>query len=255
MKNKGSYIKLAIKTAVGAVLGGILGLVVLGTKVAHMGKEMKGLESWIGAQAHWIFLLLFLIELAAVVWSYNKVKALRKQHQSEEDDEQIEKIEYGIEYYNTLFTVFAMVSFILAMIFYGVFAGVPKGEIPRGFWMATIMFILICIVYAVAHIKMVRLIQSIYPEKMGDPSDLNFDEVWLQSCDEAEREVIYQSAYKTYRGSQWVLAVLMVVALMGEITWQTGVLAIVLIGILWGTMGIMYCYYSLKLQKGKISKE
>ena len=64
MKNKGSYIKLAIKTAVGAVLGGILGLVVLGTKVAHMGKEMKGLESWIGAQAHWIFLLLFLLSPA-----------------------------------------------------------------------------------------------------------------------------------------------------------------------------------------------
>ena len=43
-----------------------------------------------------------------------------------------------------------------------------------------------------------KAIQIAHPYMKGDPSDKNFQKKWLESCDEAEREMIYRSSYKTY---------------------------------------------------------
>lgn len=47
-------------------------------------------------------------------------------------------------------------------------------------------------------IRYVRVIQKIYPDKKGDPTSLKFPKQWLESCDEAEKECIYQASYKGY---------------------------------------------------------
>ena len=44
----------------------------------------------------------------------------------------------------------------------------------------------------------IKLVQRIYPDKKGDPTSINFQEQWLASCDEAEKEEIYEASYKTY---------------------------------------------------------
>lgn len=252
MKNRNSYVRMAVKIAAGGALGGMIGILISGSNVQQWGAWWEKTESWIGRQSCWIFLLLFLAELGVTVWGYRKIKYLGRQHKREENDEQMERIEYAIEYCSTVYTAFAMVCFLIAMICYPITVNTAgQGR----FWINLILFLLIGLIYAAGHIKNVKLIQSIYPEKLGDPSDWNFDKAWLESCDEAEKEIIFQGAYKTYRGMQWILALLIVIAIVGEIVWHTGILVVALVGILWGAMAVMYNYHTLKLQKGKISKE
>ena len=42
-------------------------------------------------------------------------------------------------------------------------------------------------------IRYIKLVQRIYPDKKGDPTSINFQEQWLASCDEAEKEEILRS--------------------------------------------------------------
>lgn len=61
------------------------------------------------------------------------------------------------------------------------------------------MIFLICYAYdGFWQVRYVKVIQESHPEKQGDPSSRKFRQQWLDSCDEAEKEVIYRSAYTSY---------------------------------------------------------
>ena len=44
--------------------------------------------------------------------------------------------------------------------------------------------------------RYVKMVQAAHPEKRGDMNSKNFQKDWMASCDEAEKEMVYQSAYK-----------------------------------------------------------
>ena len=66
------------------------------------------------------------------------------------------------------------------------------------FLVACVIFITIYVYLYFWQIRYVKLLQKTHPEKKGDPPSPKFQEQWLDSCDEAEKEVIYRSAYKAY---------------------------------------------------------
>ena len=55
-----------------------------------------------------------------------------------------------------------------------------------------------------------KCVQRVYPEKKGDPASRKFQKEWLESCDEAERAMIYQSAYKSYMTANKTIPLLLV---------------------------------------------
>lgn len=94
---------------------------------------------------------------------------------------------YSIDYINSLErkeNVWLIAAFIIFII----------GTTYQGYW----------------QVRYIKTVQRTYPDKKGDPSSRKFQEQWLQSCDEAEREVIYQGAYKSYRGIMKLLPPLQV---------------------------------------------
>ena len=60
------------------------------------------------------------------------------------------------------------------------------------------MFVGMAGYFGMWQIRYIKLVQRIYPDKKGDPTSINFQEQWLASCDEAEKEEIYEASYKTY---------------------------------------------------------
>ena len=82
-------------------------------------------------------------------------------------------------------------------------------------------------------IRYIKLVQRIYPDKKGDPTSINFQEQWLASCDEAEKEEIYEASYKTYLLTGKVLPFCTLVAMLLHMVWNTGVLAIIIPAFLW----------------------
>ena len=104
-----------------------------------------------------------------------------------------------------------------------------------------VVFILENIYLGFWQVRYVKLIQKLCPEKRGDPSSPKFQEQWLESCDEAEKETIYQSSYKTYLMINKLFPILAVIGMLGHLLWDTGILAIVLVSIPWLASSVTYC--------------
>ena len=61
------------------------------------------------------------------------------------------------------------------------------------------------------------------PKKEGDPVSIDsFNKKWLASCDETEKLVIYQAAYKGFAGMQILLLIGIVLAGIGKFSFDTG---------------------------------
>lgn len=89
--------------------------------------------------------------------------------------------------------------------------------------------------------KVVKLTKEFAPEKKGSVYDQKFHEVWYESCDEAERQIIGDASYKTMRFMiKTFSSLLSATAIIGMFI-PIGLLCAFFIGLLWL---IMTCYYS-----------
>ena len=97
--------------------------------------------------------------------------------------------------------------------------------------------------------RLVKETQKIFPQMQGDPTSANFHQQWLGSCDEAEKEHIYQSAYKCYiQMGKWV-QILLLITMLGQLLFQTGILAILVVAVIWLMMTITYLKSCVQLKK------
>lgn len=114
------------------------------------------------------------------------------------------------------------------------------------------LFILINVYIGTWQMRYVKLIQRIYPEKKGDPASRKFQEQWLKSCDEAERETIYQSSYKTYIRLAKCFPFFALIAMLCHLMWNTGIMAVVMVCALWLVTSVTYCRNCLTKKREKL---
>ena len=79
--------------------------------------------------------------------------------------------------------------------------------------------------------------------------DTKFRKKWLDSCDEAERAVIGQCAYKAYQAVSQACLALWLVFLLGGMFFDWGFLPVLAVCIIWGVGQSVYSYWCLKLDK------
>ena len=91
-------------------------------------------------------------------------------------------------------------------------------------------------------------------DKKGDPTSLKFPKQWLESCDEAEKECIYQASYKGYQTVMKWAPILTFVALILHMFFDTGILAIVMTSVIWLVTSVTYCRACLQNKGEKLSK-
>lgn len=75
---------------------------------------------------------------------------------------------------------------------------------------------------------------------------MNFQKVWLASCDEAERAQVYQASFKAYRVGTYTCLVCWVITFFGVMLGWLNWGAAALVGIIWGAMQIAYCVAARK---------
>lgn len=98
--------------------------------------------------------------------------------------------------------------------------------------------------------RYVKVIQSSRPEfSNADPSSMKFQEQWMKSCDEAEKEMIYHSSYRTYLFLSKVIPILLVAAMLSNLLFDTGMLAIVLLAVLWIMTSMYYTRSCVNMRK------
>lgn len=103
-------------------------------------------------------------------------------------------------------------------------------------------------------IQLYRLSIKVYPEKSkADPTSMNYLDQWLSYSDEAEKELTYQSAYSTFSKMQIVFIIAMLLAFIGQLLFDTGFFAVLIVTALFATFNILFQVYYLKLRKQKLN--
>ncbi|MCD7804911.1 MAG: DUF3169 family protein [Oscillospiraceae bacterium] len=100
--------------------------------------------------------------------------------------------------------------------------------------------------------KAVDLIKSTNPEKKGSVYDMRFQKKWLASCDEAEKAMIGQCAYKAYQTTNTVCTVLAVVLALSAMIFGTGFLPSLVVCVIWFANTSAYMREAKKLGKAGV---
>ena len=101
--------------------------------------------------------------------------------------------------------------------------------------------------------RAVNLLKELNPEKNGSVFQVNFNKVWLASCDEGELAQIHKAGFQAYRAGHyaclgcWMVSVFGV--LLGWMSWGS----VLMIGIIWGVLQIRYCISCQKSGHGTIA--
>lgn len=255
-KKMNSYIKLAIILLLSAVAGGVIGF--LGGMIMDKGGEH------IGSAFHLVIIqfqrmmlpIMVLLTVVSVVFgemNLQKQKALCKKI-LETEDEECDRWEYEEEKSSAWGVTVNTLSMVLCVLVLsgGYSARYLESGHNRSFLIVCLVF-LACYAYdGFWQVRYIKVIQSAYPEKQGDPASPKFQQQWLESCDEAEKEIIYQSAYKSYiRVGQWIPALLLV-TMLGQLFLNTGVLAIIVVAVIWLVVTVTYVRSCVKLRAAKL---
>lgn len=90
----------------------------------------------------------------------------------------------------------------------------------------------------------VNMIKELNPEKRGSIYDLKFAYKWEESCDEAERSLIYKSAYKTYTKMNTFFVGMWLFCVLGNEVFAFGLVPVTMVSLLWLVQVCLYTYYS-----------
>lgn len=102
--------------------------------------------------------------------------------------------------------------------------------------------------------RLYRLSIKVYPAKSkADPFSMDYLEQWLSYGDEAEKELTYQSAYSTFSKMQIVFIIAMCLTFLGQLLFDTGFFAVLIVTALYATFNIIFQVYYLKLRKQKLN--
>lgn len=242
-KAKGRFLLVML---VCGLLGGVLGFsgAVLGTE------KLTGLLAAAGhwfcrEVAHWGALACLPLMLACFLLPYRKAKQMLDGWDGEDEalSERVEELLSKALWANNTLTI--VLFFLAGASYVGVF-----GEGPVwGYLVGTAALIAGIVLTTAAQKRLVDLNRLLAPEKEGSVYDLNFQKKWLDSCDEAEKNLIGQCSYRAFQLTQKLCAVLWGVFILSGMFLDTGVLPTLAVCIIWGLSQWEYCRWSLKLSR------
>ncbi|MCD8053782.1 MAG: DUF3169 family protein [Lachnospiraceae bacterium] len=103
--------------------------------------------------------------------------------------------------------------------------------------------------YFLAH-RIVEFEKEMNPEKKGSVLDPRFNDAWLASCDEAEKQAAYRAAYRSYRTTSNVCPVMWLLCVIGSIFWDIGLFPYVVVIVIWLFHVSSYCLETFRHSQG-----
>ena len=180
-------------------------------------------------------LSVLVVSIAAYEICFKKLRNVCDRIEDAEDEE-FHRLDYEEERYGAILQCINVVAQVLCIALLG--SGYSMRYIHDGrtslvkFLTACVLF-LICFFYCgMAQARYVKLLQK----------------QWLESCDEAEKEAVYQSSYSTYIFSGKLIGILLVVTMIAHLFFNTGVFAIVVVGVIYLCITVKYCVSCVKLK-------
>lgn len=259
-KRMNSYVRMILIMAVCALAGGFAGYGFFYLWSDAEGGVQTALENMMAGMQSLILPLMAVITILSVLlgeWNLSKLRTICNQVVQAQDEE-CDRWEYEEEKTGALGLNINILSQVLAILVLSLGYSVnyiASGESERKSFLYACIIFIICLAYdAFWQIRYVKLIQKAHPEKKGDPSSPRFQKQWLESCDEAERQIIYQSSYQTYMTMSKSIPILLIATMLSNLFLNTGIMAILVVAVIWLSMSISYTRSCVLLKGSKVGK-
>lgn len=246
---------LLFKMLVSAVIGGILGLLIGYLHFSQQGDLPAFTSRWLALIQGLILPGLLIITLLSIILQesiFRKLKEVSGLLEAAEDED-FHRLDYEEERIGALLVGANVMSQVLCIVLFSFgYSFDYLKDLPA---LSSCLVFIICFVYCgCMQARYIQLTQAVHPEKKGNVASRKFRQQWLESCDEAEKEIIYQSAYKAYALANTLLGILLFVTLVANLLFHTGILAIIVVGIVYLAQTLTYCRSCVQLKKIKINR-
>ena len=239
-------------------IGGVCGFFVGIFMTFGVKNGMSDLSDLVRPLALPIIAVIFVVSIVLMEFYSRKLKDTMK-HLEEAEDEQYEVLSYEEEKYGAMLMNCNVISqvcdiIVLTFTFSRSWLEEASGKELAGFLATCALFCINFFLYGYYQMRYVKMVQAAHPEKRGDMNSKNFQKDWMASCDEAEKECIYQASYKGYQTVMKWAPILTFVALILHMFFDTGILAIVMPSVIWLVTSVTYCRACLQNKGEKLSK-
>lgn len=239
-----TYVRYGVILLAALIVGAILGIGIWCVDIDEIGSYGISFVQLISRYMLPIMIVLAIIHVVAGEFILKKIKRQGLMLEDAEDDES-DRIEVDLERCGAVGTVLDTVLNVIAILVLSTGYSMEyiielNGSEARALLVAMGIFILAFIYSGYWGVRFVKEVQKIYPNKKGDPSTRRFTKEWLESCDEAEQEKIYKAAYKSYYIGMKIMPMCMILALLFHLVWNTGIIAVSFVGVIWIVMTVTY---------------
>lgn len=198
-----------------------------------------------------LFLLINIVELIFVLGLLRKQEKRLKEWDGE-DEEILDDIERKLDFPLNLTNTVQILSMFLfaACIHIDVSVALPKLHENIIFWIIIIDFVASLIICTMSQKRMVNLVKVMNPEKNGSIFDVNFRRKWEESCDEAQKMVLYRASYRAFQVSNMLCCCLWVICIMTDFAFHTGLFPIAVVLLIWLVQVLAYSKEATRLERG-----
>lgn len=247
---KKAVLKFVLLILISAALGAGASML-MGWLTHWDGISFQGLGDMLGAMVPWVFLFTNLISAIAAMLICHRAK--KQIGQWDGEDECIEQTEQQLSCGLLLANIMTVVNFFLFSAGIEVSLNTKLGD-QYGvilFPACILIFILGYVWIFFVNYRVVKLEKQINPEKRGSVFDVKFQKQWLESCDEAEKLMVYRCGFRAYQVGNKVCMGLWLVALFLQLWADTGLFPVLSICVIWFSMVAAYVLASIRLERHK----
>jgi hypothetical protein len=114
-----------------------------------------------------------------------------------------------------------------------------------------LLFVTFCVMGILIPKMTIDIEKKLNPEKQGNILDLEFQKVWMDSCDEAQKMIAYKAGYKAFQSTNAACLILILTAFICSVAFQTDLVALIFVCVIWFVNNLSYMIRAAKLEKRK----
>lgn len=205
----------------------------------------NAITNGLGIAAPFLLIGLFAVNLIYVSSSFSKCK--KRWYAEKDTNEDIyDELDAKITNIMSAIQIYTIVSYFL---FSAGFYYALHVKWTIWFIMALIVFIVDIVLVLGYQRKSVDFVKLMNPEKQGSVYDLKFQEKWIESCDEMEKQMIWQCGYKAYQVANGMCVLLWMVFTCLAMILKISLWPVAMVSLFWLVLTVTYLAEGRKLEK------
>ena len=244
-KASGAFILVMIASV---LFGGLIGF-----GAGRINGDLEGLTEMLaeiftgilGGLAPFIMLIMFVVCMIYVPVTFSKCK---KRWEAEKDtsDDVYDEVDAKLTNILSVVQIYTVISYFLfsAAFYYAIY-------VKENVWflMALVIFIIDIVLVLGYQKKVVDFTKIMNPEKQGSVYDMKFQEKWMDSCDEREKQMIYQCGFKAYQVTNMMCVVLWTVFTCLALFLKISLWPVAIVSLFWLVLTVTYLAEGRRLEK------